>query len=141
MSDLAKLEQMLVEAKGPDREIDRALLLACGILFLDEQGKLYRLDLEGGGRVYGGQGDGVIIWHVTASVDDALALVERVKPPWVGIIHLSIAGSGQASIESAGPCDSRWAQAFGETPALAICLALVRALIASKAEGEEPCAG
>jgi hypothetical protein len=61
------------------------------------------------------------------SLDAALALAERVlKPPYTGPITLTIAGSGVAYIDHSNPC-RMGVQAFGNTPALALCLAVLRA--------------
>jgi hypothetical protein len=63
----------------------------------------------------------------TTSLDAALALAERVlKPPYTGPISLTIAGSGQAYIDHIDPC-GMGVQAFGRTPALALCLAILKA--------------
>lgn len=61
------------------------------------------------------------------SLDAALALAERVRvAPYTGPITLTIAGSGQAYIDHSDPC-GMGVQAFGNTPALALCLAILKA--------------
>jgi hypothetical protein len=72
---------------------------------------------------------------VTTSVDAILALIEKRKPSWVGPINLHMAGSGQATLEPRDPCGLA-IQAFGWTPALALCIALLTALQSLSGEGE-----
>ena len=63
----------------------------------------------------------------TTSIDAALALAERVPvAPYTGPITLTIAGSGQAYIDHSDPC-RMGVQAFGNTPALALCIAILKA--------------
>jgi hypothetical protein len=63
----------------------------------------------------------------TTSLDAALALAERVPvAPYTGPITLTIAGSGQAGIDHSDPC-RMGVQAFGNTPALALCIAILKA--------------
>jgi hypothetical protein len=73
---------------------------------------------------------------VTTSLDAALALAERVRvAPYTGPITLTIAGSGQAYIDHIDPC-GLCVQAFGNTPALALCIAILRAT-ATQPDGEK----
>lgn len=79
---------------------------------------------------------------VTTSMDAALALAERVRiAPYTGPISLTIAGSGQAYIDHIDPC-GLGIQAFGKTPALALCIAILKARVADSAShspaGYEP---
>lgn len=71
----------------------------------------------------------------TSSVDDALALVERVLPGWLPALIMVDARTWEAELES--PIDAETFASFvgrSPTPAMAICRALVAALIAQ----EEP---
>jgi hypothetical protein len=104
------------------------------------------------GRAFGGQviarfgdydwrAEGHGIWRAlpmfTRSLDDTLALAGRVLvAPYVGPISLTIAGSGQAYIDHTDPCRIG-VQAFGNTPALALCLAVLKATTASAVGTDE----
>lgn len=67
----------------------------------------------------------------TTSLDAALALAERVLvSPYVGPISLTIMGSGQAFIDHIDPC-GEGIGALGNTPALALCLAILKARTAA----------
>ena len=69
--------------------------------------------------------------HPTTSIDDALALAKHLNlAPYTGPISLTIAGSGQAYIDHTDPCRIG-VQAFGNTPALALCLAVLKATTAN----------
>ncbi|WP_292229403.1 hypothetical protein [Brevundimonas sp.] len=64
----------------------------------------------------------------TASLDAALALAERVLDQRGPInINICLAGSAQVVIDSVGPCDPVIAQSVARTPALAFCIAILRA--------------
>lgn len=67
----------------------------------------------------------------TTSIDSALALASRVITN-LGPIDLTIMGSAEVSIHSNDPCDNPLASAFGKSPALAICIAILRALDAQE---------
>lgn len=63
----------------------------------------------------------------TQSLDAALALAERVLPDhYRGPISMTVAGSGQAFIDHTDPC-GLGVGAFGNTPALALCIAILKA--------------
>lgn len=64
--------------------------------------------------------------EITTSLDAALALAERVIKVR-GPIELSIMGSCVATILSDDPCANGLGHAFGNTPALALCIAILRA--------------
>ena len=69
--------------------------------------------------------------HPTTSIDDALALAKHLDlAPFTGPISLTIAGSGQAYIAHIDPC-GEGVQAFGRTPALALCIAILKAATAN----------
>ena len=63
----------------------------------------------------------------TASLDAALALVERVLPGWGFYIRRNAYGC-EAALVSSGLCGVTQPRIEAPTPALALCLALVRAL-------------
>jgi hypothetical protein len=63
---------------------------------------------------------------VTTSLDAALALAERVIQER-GPIDLSICGSAQVVIHHNDPCGNPLAMAFGNTPALALTIAILKA--------------
>lgn len=64
--------------------------------------------------------------HYTTSLDAALALAERTIARR-GPIDMSICGSAQVVIHHHDPCGSPLASAFGKTPALALCIAILQA--------------
>lgn len=76
--------------------------------------------------------------HYTSRYEDAMRLCRLHAPAWVGPIHVMDCGSAQVTFEARDPCERRTEQAFGETPALALIAALLKALIASTAS---PAAG
>jgi len=79
--------------------------------------------------------------HPTTSIDDALALAKHLNlAPYTGPISLTIAGSGQAYIDHTDPCRIG-VQAFGNTPALALCLAVLKATTASAVSTDEQSEG
>lgn len=77
-----------------------------------------------------GDGEWKLIPHLTTSLDAIVSLIEE-KSPLRGPVSLLMAGSGQCAIDDADTC-GRGVQAFGNTPALACCIALLRALQASQ---------
>lgn len=62
----------------------------------------------------------------TTSLDAALALADRVVKRR-GPIDLSICGSAQVMIHHQDPCGNMLASAFAATPALALCIAILKA--------------
>lgn len=159
---LMELEKRLVEAKGWDREIDVLLwaeldgrdvrydgdkVLAksrkpphdeCLLGFIDP-GKVSR-------NFSAADGHRPVIDTVTASLDAAVALVERVLPGWWWKMEANGGQSKDLQFYTArvytvekigGDADNlkeRYAAAPQITPALALCLAAVRALIS---QGEQ----
>lgn len=113
MPDLSSLLTRLEGAEGPDREVDFDLCAA-----LQEKGALG------------------IIAHVpklTASLDAALALAERVLPGHRTVVEQAHDKTGWAMIQT-GPETPR-NMTDGPTPALALLTALLRALI-NQQQGE-----
>ena len=134
MSNLQELLERVEKAEGGDRAIDTALellLLSATtkefpgadprsglVLILDAKERWVTCDAD----------------EYTASIDAAVALVERMLPGWKVAIHIDTGGGAADAYvwnpESADPQH----QAFGETPALALIAALLRAMIAKEKE-------
>lgn len=144
MTQLADLLARLEKAEGPDREIDAALLVA---LLKPEQLaddlRYYRLpspsmdhmEMCAPGTYWLKQRSGASLHtspHYTASLDAALALVERVLPSREWCVGVDLENScAWAQVEN-----DVWDEATGHirgkanTPALALLAALLRAKIA-----------
>lgn len=116
---LPSLITRLEEAKGPDRELDADI---CGAL-LDAQVKRRREILPS--YVYHtGDGEWSLIPAYSASLDAALSLAERVLPG-CGVM-LNIGSRVEVAVWPVSPAPAAFALA--PTPALALCLAILRAL-------------
>lgn len=111
MTDLAELIARVEAATGPDIELSFAIVKAIGAS-----------NYEGSAICYYGFGE-----HPTSSVDCAIALVERVLGDVKVCITKYRKGGGRAEILADGTSHDV-ADEQGATPALAICLALLRAL-------------
>ncbi len=138
MSDLPTLLQRLRSATGADRSIDREIGLAAGVLFLDEEARLYAIDRDNANRVYGGLGNDILIRHYTASLDAALALVQA-KLPGNGEISVTRYSRSEGfvwegEVETTNP-KHRWITAEAPTAPLALLCALVQALIGEEEHG------
>lgn len=147
MADLAELLERVTAATGPDRELDAALLRAFG--FQRTAG-----NIANSGSWKHGDGSWLSASRepVTASLDAALALVERVLPtiplpepygPWEWRVHgpnRNDAGMCRAALmwpqTEAGAHVKLVGPAYGKTPALAILAAMLSALIAQPASGD-----
>lgn len=142
---LAKLER----ATGPDRELDALIDIACGPkplgdiehwVNLWDHG--WRLGREPG-HVYMRQHAGADEYAnypspaVTASLDAALALVERVLPGWGFDITYRAAWGNCTACVIANDRRAPPHTGAGATPAFALLSALIRALIATNADGAE----
>ena len=103
MTDISELIERVKAATGPDRELDEAIRF-----YFDPKGSRYYSENSA----------------YTASIDAALALVERVLPEhdWI----LGHTNGGLTIHCQLGPDADK--MAFGDTPALAILLALLTAL-------------
>lgn len=131
MANIQDLIDRLVNAKGPDRELDIAICQQ-----VDSNG--YRIEDDGTILVSGDVGDGPGWFNIgyevpgyTASVDAALTLV---PPAHDWSLHVN---NGEAIVgcmpESEDGCDV--ADSTGATPAIALCIAALKAravLIGSK---------
>ena len=147
MSDLRELLKRVEAATGADRELDVRILAA---LLSDEQLTVKRSPFNGAWCAYRADGK---LWEtpspfrqngeITASIDAALVLVERVLPGWSWHIDSEFHGfpayACLSSKESNG-AEEPWLleyethDAKGKTPPLAILAALLRAKIAQEAK-------
>lgn len=113
LTTLRDLEKRLQEAMGPDRELDDAVFRACGL-------KVYPYD-EPSGTTWGDA------YPVTKSLDAAIALVERLDfLQW----HVDTMNLGAYAEVYGRNCVFGSSVDICRTPALALCLALARAMIA-----------
>lgn len=115
----AELLERVLAAKGPDREIDLDVFLACGCA--QAQPPPFEIVLyPDGSRIPGDRAP------VTASLDAAVALVERVRPGWE--LDISIEnGVGTARLIS--PLQDICTEpAVKKPPALALIAALLRSM-------------
>lgn len=126
-------------AAGPDRGLDEAIMA----LFYERRRKYIGVHYVGGGRsmskVWVDPGTGKWVsthaFDFTSSIDAAVALIERVLPGWWWIIRTAEESQNFfAQIGTAqGPYDYRKGEncfpARAATPALALCAALLRALL------------
>ena len=139
MADLAELLERVKAATGPDREIDVALWLAMtpGATYRttrvrhDRTGREWDINEP---RINGGAM--VEVPEYTASLDAALALVERVLD--TAFIDIEVAkrfvgGEAHGRAEICGPDADAYATAA--TPALALLAALLSALAAQNSVG------
>lgn len=141
MADLAELLERVKAASGPDRETDVALWLAMtpGATYRTTRAKHTATGREwdiNESRVNGGAL--VEVPTFTASLDAALALVERVLPEdrivTAGAIVANGTSRGMASVTTVANRASHTAN--GATPALALLAATLSALIAQPASGD-----
>lgn len=127
---LRALEARLVAATGPDRSIDIAMWEA-----LEPHKYLYAQS----GRAWAVNRRGTAlnpVWEmcadprmpVTASIDAAVAMVERVLPGWDWTLHHT--NGGLTIYAQVGPRE----QSYAFTPALALLIALVKAKIRERGE-------
>jgi hypothetical protein len=132
---LGELERRLSDAKEPDRSIDREIAQALGFkveVFKVPHG--HPIFKEGGGLEFMEQdGQRTTIPPYTSSVDAALALVSRTLEP-LGFVSWGIDGtltgyvSAWVVVNKPVGLIQGYAPIQQTTPALAMCLALVRAL-------------
>lgn len=118
---IARLEA----ASGPDRQADRQIAKA-----IDPT--TWRRATNWAAMPCGAPADTVerdaLRWvpDYTTSLDAALALAERVLPGH-GPIDMTVMGSAKVTIWSNEPCGRDLSDAFGHTPALALCIAVLKA--------------
>ena len=119
MTLIARLEAAEAGSRSLDDEVGVALFPPRWVPYPGVEGAMYNAEQQ------------KMAWTVgcTTSIDAAKALIERVLPGRV--ITLEMAGSAEAYIHG-DPCEPT-IKAFGNTPALAMCIALLRA---KEAKGE-----
>ena len=124
MTDLAQLLARIEAATGPDREVDAAMWLT----FVEKHMLGQKIDLDMIGR-----------WPAyTASIDAIVALIERALPGWcpsVGqnVHHKDWLGYLHRVDEPNGDIETVYGR-HPTVPALALCAAFVRAMMAQQQE-------
>lgn len=128
MSDLTQLLcDLKAEPREPSRRLDCAIAVAIDGFFM--QGERYGepnycyVD-DAGSTVCSGQHGDMLVPRYTQSVDAALRLLTKVLPDFDWIIGHT--NGGLTIHAQVGPNE----MVFGETPALALCIAIVEAKIA-----------
>lgn len=146
MTDLSDLLARVEAATGGDRELDARIVAHFNDALLkpypptDDFGpknrwQFWSLD---GKHFIGNEGTPRFkIEPYTASLDASLALVERVLPNAERIDVRTFPTMKSHSAE-VWPNDEEFKRASGRTPALALCAALLKALIAANADTTEP---
>ncbi len=143
LEKLRDLERRLSEATGaPKRTIYPADRIGEDLIDALYLATRHTIADNGPGGYWLSAPDGTPIAHYgvmpdpLASLDAAVALVERVLPDW----HVTVRGvnsSWHAEIVPTASMSVGFGIGHRGSPALALCLALVRALIA-KSEGKQP---
>lgn len=115
------LIERLEKAKGADRELDFAIASACG----------FDVRLEGSNRTDQSKifnaydcNNKRISSKFTSSIDAAVALVERALPGWTWTLD---SASSTATLWKDDEASEATHQVPGATPAIALCIALLRA--------------
>lgn len=132
MTTLQDLLERVEKAEGPDREIDVALWLHTtpGATRRGTHVKHAHSDAEWDvDETRDATGYLVVVPAYTASLDAALALVERKLPGWTWRLDSPDSASEPAFARLSGP-EWRSGAGWAKTPALALLAALLRALIA-----------
>lgn len=140
MTDLQGLIERLEKAEGPDQKLDRDLTRithkrtrrhiggVCGccpggkhldLVWVDRATDQWKTTARHG-------------FELTGSIDRALAFSERVRPDWCGPSLLELAGSGRFTIQARDACDPRCAEGSHAKPAIALLIATLRALQATR---------
>jgi hypothetical protein len=129
MTDLSSLIERLEKATGPSRDLDVEIMNALDPRSSDEKrlfgGKLYQASWGAVGQLCDHIRYFVEAPFPTSSIDAAVSLAERVSPNWQ--INLSIFHDTLAEA-SFGNREAPHARSKAPKPALAICLATLRAL-------------
>lgn len=130
MSKLSELRERVEGASGPDRKLDALIAVAIGGFFLaprrfeGEEPRYGYIDANGTEVLPGNSGD-QLVPRLTASIDAALALVERLHPD-VGVV-LSL-DREEPRLARASLVGERIIGQNAATLPLAILSALLRAL-------------
>lgn len=124
-------------ATGPDRELDGDIALACGAVVDPAERNLMGIVTVPAWWTMPRASCAkwphrTTPWPLTASIDSALALAERVLPGWAWMLR----GSFAKLWEPHGKPPGNDFDAMGRSPALAIIAAILKALIA--ADTREP---
>jgi hypothetical protein len=148
MSDLAELLARVEAATGPDRELDAQIVCAANGWTFERFSTPTDRPRMTGCFIYV-RSNGVRVWSqaednacVTASLDRALALVERVRPGWWReFTEHDNGGPRRWLVTLTAPRGTPGVgEAEASTPALALLAALLKSLLASPAttscEGE-----
>jgi hypothetical protein len=137
----ADLIERLEKASGPDRELDADIFFHLECEPIPPEGLDMSWAYEGAPRAMPGDkwnfhrdgipSDGTLSPAYTASIDAVVALVERCLPGWGYYLRSDKEGSGCGLVYPDAfrvtPC-----HCMGATPAIAVCLALLRALEAQE---------
>ena len=135
MTALTDLSKRLAEASGADRELDAMIAVACDPLWADYHAiSSTPMFIATDNMAHVAQPAAY-----TASLDAATALVERAMPGWSWAAYKDLSpdvdadkrGLAKLQKDEALPCINTQAH----TPALAVCSALVAALISQQQEG------
>lgn len=122
---IEKLERAESGSQELDADIYQALRYARG-LELGLPREHIAVWTHVGGGIVESHGSRAVVPPWTTSLDAVVALAQE-RSPLRGPINLTIAGSGFCAIEPVEPCADP-VLAFGNTPPLALCIALLRAL-------------
>lgn len=124
---LSDLIERVEKLAGPDREADALVCAASGYEVRQHGGRDYYEPIAG------------VSWqevpHYTGSIDDAVALTERLLPGWHGDIDVCATAPMSDGVYGARLFNQNgdWANYAGEgpTPAIALVLATLRAYAAA----------
>jgi hypothetical protein len=137
---LAELIERVEKLEGPDRETDFVIAKACGLIVRSEKtwgnGDTTQVVIDPNHK---GRGKGNVRGNVTASLDAAIALTERVLPGWfwrAGRTSLFPKGWAYVSRTHPSHCDRKDEASSSDgkaaSPAIALLLATLRALSAQE---------
>jgi hypothetical protein len=155
---IRELAERLEKASGPDRVLDGDLALAFGLP--QEFFNQFAADIDGipfkttgfdnvdgpdcyHAPIWGGGGRRWEAPTYTSSIDAAVALIEKALPEWQGDLDICRPmTNGLYGARLFGPADQWQIVNFAgeaKTPAVALCLVLVKAILAarSKEKGDE----
>lgn len=132
MSDLI---ERLSAATGPDRELDCEIALLVGFRkWIDQDGDHRGYEYDGGSVVHQGS-EVTIIPHYTGSLDSALTLVPTYEEDGMAQRYDYILEHVNAGTTISVRVGKQTEPSFGETDALALCIASLRARTPGSGEG------